>query len=179
MKFHVGNARGALALSIFLGCAGLAAPAGAEVASATPGGFEVRESAEIALAPDAAYKRFLRVGDWWSSEHSFSGDAHNMHIDARVGGCWCETLPTGGGVRHMQLVYLAPGRTLRFVGGLGPLQGMAVSGVMTVTFASAPGGSKVSLSYSVGGYVADGLLALAPAVDGVLGAQLKSFAAVS
>jgi hypothetical protein len=37
-----------------------------------------------------------------------------------------------GGVRHMQVVYVDPGKTLRMIGGLGPLQSMAATGSMTV-----------------------------------------------
>ena len=46
-------------------------------------------------------------------------------------GCWCEKLPNGGGVRHMQVVNVMPGKMLVMTGGLGPLQSMAATGSMS------------------------------------------------
>ncbi len=40
----------------------------------------------------------------------------------------------------MQVVYAAPGKTLRLSGGLGPLQGMGVTGAMTFTLEPAADG---------------------------------------
>jgi hypothetical protein len=64
-------------------------------------------------------------------------------------------------------------RTLRFIGGLGPLQEIGVTGVMTFVIAPDPGGAKVTMSYRAAGDAALGLDAFAPAVDGVL---LEQFA---
>jgi hypothetical protein len=78
----------------------------------------------------------------------------------------------------MQVVYVAPGKSLRMVGGLGPLQGFAVSGVMTVELSPAAGGTKLEMTYSAGGYVPDGMSAWAKPVDDVLTEQftrLKTF----
>jgi hypothetical protein len=58
-------------------------------------------------------------------------------------------------------------------GGLGPLQEMPVTGVLTLTFAAAPGGTRIELTYVVGGYTKDGLSKLAPLVDSVLAEQVK------
>jgi hypothetical protein len=165
--------RAVLAVALAIAAAGAAR---AEVVAASPSGFLVRETALTGLTPAAAFKRFTSIGAWWSSDHTYSHDARNMHLDARIGGCWCETLPGGGGVRHMEVVYVDPGKILRLTGGLGPLGALAVSGVMTATFEPAPGGSKVTVSYAVGGYSADGLTALSAGVDRVLGEQIARFA---
>jgi hypothetical protein len=45
---------------------------------------------------------------------------------------------------------------------------MGVDGNMTWEFDDAESGTVVTLNYAVGGYYADGLDAIAPAVDGVL-----------
>lgn len=95
------------------------------------GGFTLRDSVEIAAPPDKVYAALIQPARWWSSAHSFSGDAANMTLDARAGGCWCETLPNGGSVLHMTVVFAAPGKTLRLRGALGPFQALAVDGVMT------------------------------------------------
>lgn len=147
----------------------------AEILGSAPGGFVVRESVTSALAPSAAFKRFTNIAAWWSSDHTFSGSAKNLHLDARAGGCWCETLANGG-VRHMEVIYVEPGKALRLTGGLGPLQSMAVVGTMDVTFAPAGVGTKVTMTYSAAGYTLDGLDKIAPAVDRVLGEQMASFA---
>jgi hypothetical protein len=55
--------------------------------------------------------------------HTFSGDAHNLSIDDKATGCFCEKLASGGGVRHMEVVCADPGKKLVLSGALGPLQG--------------------------------------------------------
>jgi hypothetical protein len=155
------------------------ATAQAEVLSAGPGGFQLRHQVSTALAPDAAYQRFLSIARWWSDAHTYSGRAAGLSIDARPGGCWCEQLANGGALRHMTAIYLDPGKALRFEGGLGPLQPMGATGVMTIAFkpAATGSGSAVTLVYNVSGYAAEGLAGIAPAVDQVLAEQLARFAA--
>jgi hypothetical protein len=154
-----------------------AATAFAEVRSVSPQGFSVKHEAAVALSPDAAYARFLEIGTWWDKSHTFSGDPKNIVIAAKPGGCWCEALPNGGFVKHMEVGSAAPGARLVFHGGLGPLHFMGATGAMTVTFAKADAGTKVSLTYHVTGYDPDNFTKLAGAVDGVLAEQLAHFAA--
>ena len=73
-----------------------------------------------------------------------------MHVDARPGGTWYETLPNGGYVTHLQVMQAAPGERLVFTGGPGPLAFMAVSGSLTVIFAKVEQGTHVKISYTVG-----------------------------
>lgn len=146
--------------------------ASAEIVDAAANGFTLRETAHIAASPDRVYAALATPQRWWSSLHTFSGNAANMSLDAKAGGCWCETLPDGGSVWHMTVVYAAPGKSLRLRGALGPFQAMAVDGVMTWSLKDAGGGTDVTLSNAVGGYVAGGFASMAPTVDGVLGDQL-------
>ena len=148
-----------------------AAGARADVVDAGAGGFTVRLVRHVAAPPAAVYATAVAVGRWWSPDHTFSGSAANLSIDARPGGCWCEALPGGGGVRHLEVVYAAPGSLLRFTGGLGPLQAMAVSGALTWAFAAAGGGTDVTWTYAVAGYVPGGFEPLAPVVNAVLAEQ--------
>ena len=150
-----------------------AAPAAvhAEIADSTPSGFTVKFSASLRAPPAEVYRRIVRVGDWWSSDHSFSGDAHNLSIDARAGGCFCEKLPDGGTVRHLEVVFASPGKLLRLYGGLGPLQGIAAAGPMTFQLKPEQEGTRLDLSYSVSGYTPQGVSSWALAVNEVLGAQ--------
>jgi hypothetical protein len=153
--------------------------AAAEVTSVASGGFEVREQVHVAAAAAAVYAGLILPGRWWDSQHTFSGSAANLTLDAKAGGCWCESLPAGGSAMHMTVVYVAPGKTLRLRGALGPLQTMGIDGAMTWSVHSAGEGSDLTLTYTVGGYAKDGFETLSKAVDQVLGeqvARLKKFA---
>jgi uncharacterized protein YndB with AHSA1/START domain len=151
----------------------LAVPtATAEVTGVGGGGFEVREQTHVAAAPDTVYAALLTPKRWWDPRHTYSGDAQRLTVDAKVGGCWCETMPGGGSVEHLSILYLAPGKAVRFRGALGPLQAMGVTGSMTVTLVAAGGGTDLTLTYDVGGFAKDGFDDLSRAVDGVLGSQV-------
>jgi hypothetical protein len=163
-----------LFLGLVLAVLGPGAAAG-KVQDAAAGGFTLKQTYNVAATPEEAYRRFLRIGEWWNSQHTFSGDAHNLSIEEKPMGCFCEKLSGGGAVRHLELVYLAPGKLLRFSGGLGPLGAMAVAGTFTVQFTAADGGTRIDVTYAVGGYAPTGLDALAPAVDTVLTEQLTRF----
>lgn len=156
----------------------MAGPAQAAVVSVDGGGFATTHQAQTPLQPKEAYRAFLKVGAWWSDSHTYSGAARNLKIELRPGGCWCESLKEGGFVRHMTLDYHAPGQTLRFSGGLGPLQAMGVSGAMTIQFAPSPaGGTMVTMNYIVNGRDASAWRDTAGAVDRVLSEQMARFSA--
>src|ERR1043166_8608922 len=107
------------------------APLGAAVVDSAANGFTVKVTVTIQAAPDEVYQKLVRnVGEWWNPEHTFSRDAHNLSIDDKPLGCWCEKLGNNGGVRHMQVITAAPGKALVFAGGMGPLQSLAVTGSM-------------------------------------------------
>ena len=70
----------------------------AEIADSAANGFTVKIAAVIHARPDDVYNRLVHnVGDWWSSDHTISNDSHNLSIDDKVMGCFCEKLPGGGG----------------------------------------------------------------------------------
>ena len=150
----------------------LAMPVAADVVEATPSGFQLRFEATVAAPPEKAYAALVSdIGSWWNMDHSYSRDGKMMSIDARPGGCFCEKLPNGGGVEHMRVVFAMPGNTLRMQGGLGPLQTAGVVGSMSWRFIAAPPGTKIEMSYSVGGYLQGGLDKMSGPVNGVLGEQ--------
>jgi uncharacterized protein YndB with AHSA1/START domain len=155
------------------GAAALTVPtAYAEVTGVGASGFEVREKAQVAAPPATVYAALLTPKRWWDPKHTFSGDAANLTLEAKAGGCWCETLPGGGSVQHLTVVYLSPGKAVRFRGALGPLQAMGVDGSMTIALAAAGGETDITLTYDVGGYAQDGFGDLSKAVDGVLTVQI-------
>lgn len=145
----------------------------ATVIDSTDHGFTTLNKVTIQAAPEEVYEQFVtHIGKWWSDAHSWSGKASNIYIEAQIGGCWCERIPVNGEAEHARLVFMKPGETLRFAGELGPLQGMAVTGKMTINFKRVEGGTEVELLYTVGGYVQGGLKPIAGAVDGVMREQL-------
>jgi uncharacterized protein YndB with AHSA1/START domain len=156
-----------------------ATPVNAEVVSASPGGFEVRQTVTVAAPPAKAYAAFGHVESWWSDDHSYSGKAANLSLALTPGGCWCEKLPNGGGVRHMQVAFLDPGKHIILTGSLGPLLSLATTGVMDVQFKRVPEGTQVILDYRVAGFFNGGADKIAPGVDVVLAEQVKRFAAAA
>ena len=151
----------------------------AEVMSVGPSGFAVKHEVTVKATPRPVYDALtVKVGSWWNPEHTFSHDARNLSIAAVPGGCFCERLPDGGGVQHMTVVYASPGRALRMTGALGPLQGLGLAGSMTWDLAKSEAGTKLVVTYGIGGYLAGGFEKIAPIVDSVVGEQvgrLKAF----
>ena len=147
----------------------------AEVVDAAAGGFSIRHSVEIA-APraDVWFAATDHIGEWWSDDHTVSGDANRMSIDAKPQGCFCETLGPRSGVVHMTVTFVNPAVMLRLSGGLGPLGLMGTAGNMTWEFDDSETGTTLTLRYAVGGYLPQGLDQVATAVDGVLAEQLDS-----
>lgn len=151
----------------------LAAPASAEVQSASDAGFTLEASVTVVATPVEAYAALTRPSLWWNASHSYSGKSDNLTLDPRAGGCFCERLGNGGTVEHMRVVYADPAEQLRLQGALGPLQAEAAMGTLTWTIGSAPGDSVViTQSYVVGGYVRGGAARLAAPVDAVMSEQL-------
>ena len=145
--------------------------AAGDVMDSAANGFTVKISVNIHAAPADVFSRIMQVGDWWSPDHTYSGDAHNLSIEGRPGGCFCEKLPAGS-VRHMEVIFVAPGKTLRLIGGLGPLQALAATGTMTFSLSPDGGGTKLDVTYAVGGYFPQGMNALAAPVNSVLTDQI-------
>ena len=151
----------------------LATTVQAAVTDSAPEGFALTETAHIAAPRDKVYAALIEPSHWWSSAHSFSGNAANLTFDARAGGCWCETLPGGGSAEHLIAVYVVPGKTLRLKGALGPFQSFAVDGVMTWTLKDSGQGTDLTLTYLIGGYMKGGFENISKAADGVLAEQVS------
>jgi len=129
-------------------------------------------SITLKAAPAKAYANAVDVAHWWSSEHTYSGDAKNLHLDANAGGCWCEKWP-GGSVQHMRVLSAMPGKLLRLGGGLGPLQSAPLNGTLSFNFKQVDSGSEIKITYAVAGFFPGGLDKVAGGVDQVLGAQVE------
>jgi uncharacterized protein YndB with AHSA1/START domain len=152
-------------------------PLSAEVVGSSANGFQVRHSVNLVIPPSQAYAAFAQVGRWWDSSHTYSGKASNLSLTPRAGGCFCETLPSGGGVEHLRVAVAMPGERLVLTGGLGPVLYEAAAGVMDVRFEKIAGGTRVVMDYRAAGFANGGAERMAPLVDGVLGQQMKGYRA--
>ena len=147
-------------------------PAAGEVKDSAANGFTTVNEVVVEASRAAAWEAALDVGKWWSPDHTISGDAGRLSIDASLQGCFCESLDGNAGVVHLVVTTVMPETSLRMTGGLGPLGLQGVDGNMTLDFQAADAGTRVRLTYAVGGYMASGLDKIAPAVDAVLGEAL-------
>ena len=147
--------------------------AAAEVVDASAGGFTTVNEVRIDASRVEAWRAATgEIDQWWSSDHTISGDAGRLYIELVPKGCFCERLGEDAGVVHLMVTMVSPGVVLRMTGGLGPLGLMGVNGNMTWEFDDDADGSRIKFTYAVGGYYAGGLDNIAAAVDGVIGEAL-------
>lgn len=159
---------------LFLMVAGV----GAEVVDGSATHFVVRNTFRVSASAENAYKALVEdVDKWWHPDHTWSGNPKKLSIDEEAGGCFCEELEHGGSVEHMRVIHVDRGKLFRMSGALGPLQEMAVAGTLTFTFEESDAGTEIVLEYRVFGHHAEGVEALAPAVDEVLKLQLSRLGA--
>ena len=161
---------------LILGLA-LSSTSAAAVSETRDGYFKTESVVLVNLPPAAAWRGLIRIPAWWDPEHTWSGTAKNLSLEPRGGGCFCEKLADGGSVQHARVVFAQPGKLLRMDGALGPLQEMAVSGVITVSLEEKDGTTTAVVTHRVSGDPSHKLDALAPIVDQVNGLQFGAFAA--
>ncbi|MFO1406634.1 MAG: hypothetical protein U1F08_03765 [Steroidobacteraceae bacterium] len=148
----------------------------AEVQQSSPSGALIQHHYTIAASPAATWETLVHPERWWPADHTWSGNPSNLRLEARAGGCYCESWGESS-AEHGRIVMARPGELLRIVGALGPLQELAVSAVLTIRLApAAGGGTEATVVYRISGDASHGLDAFAPAVDRVLGQQFGNFA---
>jgi uncharacterized protein YndB with AHSA1/START domain len=154
----------------------LTTPLQAAVVDAGPGGFTLENSVQVPVPPAAAWTALVeRIGQWWPADHTWTGRAENLRLEPRAGGCFCER-GENQDVEHLRVVFVQPPALLRLTGGLGPLQGLGLHGVLEWRLAQAEGGTRITLWYRAGGYTPEGLAPWAPVVDAVQAQQLGGLA---
>jgi uncharacterized protein YndB with AHSA1/START domain len=154
----------------------LAAPAASEVVAAQDHGFELRYSHVVPSPPKDAMEAFAKPDQWWDKNHTYSGVADNLSLQLQAGGCLCERLPNGGGIEHLRLTYVDPGKRLVLTGALGPLLYEAATGVMDVQFKAVGDGTQVVVNYRIAGFANGGAQKMAPLVDKVIDGLMMRFA---
>jgi hypothetical protein len=162
-----------------------AAPAAAEVTGGGPDSFVSRHEVVVKASPKEVWLALILPAGWWTSEHTWSGDAANLTLTPQAGGCFCEKIPEvdepgrftlEGSVEHMRVIQAYPERALRMQGALGPLQSEPVTGILTIAISKVEQGTRIVWEYNVGGAMRYELPVIARAVDGVIGLQINSLA---
>lgn len=145
----------------------------AEVITKSANGFAIKIEVVVEQPVEKTYQQFIKVGDWWNSDHTWFGDASKLSIEPQVNGCFCE-IDGDKQALHMTVSYVEPNKEVRMIGGLGPLQMLGVHGGMSWKFeALEDNKTKITHSYQITGYMDGGLDKLAPIVDGVQAIQVK------
>jgi uncharacterized protein YndB with AHSA1/START domain len=148
--------------------------ASAEVKDAARSGFTVENVVEVPTDATTAWKALVEdVDRWWPADHTWWGEEGELSIEPKAGGCFCERHGDQQAL-HMMVIFVDPGRLLRLTGGLGPLQGMGLHGVMEFRLApgNAAGSTRITMYYRAGGYTPDDLAPFAAVVDSVQALQL-------
>ena len=178
-----------LAFRTILGMAALcgANAAQAEVTNTAANGFTVQHQTVISGDIEAVWKAMIAPSRYWNADHSWTGNADNFYLVPQAGGCFCELIRTTsddniksseGSVQHMRVIYARNNKMLRLSGALGPLQGEAVTGTLTMLLQPQDADTVVRFTYKVGGYMEFPVDQIAPAVDGVIGEQLTRLSAL-
>lgn len=153
--------------AVLLAGAGLAQ---AEVKQSAADGFIVEHRLGLNATPAQAWAGLGQPARWWPKEHTWSGQSANLSIELKLGGCFCERWKDGG-AEHGRVIRIERDKLLRLNAALGPLQDMAVSGVLSIAIAAKEEGSEAIVTYRVSGTPAHALDKIATLVDQVLGLQ--------
>lgn len=154
----------------------LAPTAGAEVKFAAADAFLIEQRYTIAAPAAKVWESLQHPERWWPADHTWSGKRENLSLAAEAGSCFCERWD-GGNVEHGRVIMVLNGKLLRLSAALGPLQEMAVSGVITIVLEEKDGATNVIVTHRVSGDPSHKLDALAPIVDQVNRIQFGGLAA--
>jgi uncharacterized protein YndB with AHSA1/START domain len=152
-------------------------PTLAATSGVTPSGFLVTHRVETEAAPETVFATIGQPSRWWSAQHTWSGNAGNLRMRLAAQGCFCEAWERNS-VEHARVVAMQPPKHLRLEGALGPLQEMAVTGILDFRLEPRRAGTTLTVTYRVRGSADAALDRIAPAVDKVIGEQVQRLAAV-
>ena len=150
--------------------------AGAEVKSAAPDAMLIEYRYTIAAPASKVWDALLHPERWWPADHTYSGKRESLSLSADAGGCFCERWD-GNAVEHGRVILVMPQKLLRLDSSLGPMQEMAVSGVITFALEEKDGTTTLVVTHRVSGDPSHKLDQIAPIVDKVNGLQFGALAA--
>jgi len=151
------------------------ATAAAALKDVAADGFLVEHRYSIAASPLQAWQVLVHPERYWPDDHTWSGSRAHLSLRAEAQGCFCEQWDKGS-VEHGRVVMAIPGKVLRIRGALGPLQELALTGVLTISLQGTDTGTDAVVTYRVSGDSLHQLETFAPVVDQVIGLQLGAFA---
>lgn len=163
-----------IALLVALGYAGNVP---AEVTEASASSFTLAQRIIVIADQPASFQALLHPERWWSKAHTWSGSASNLSLDPRGGGCFCERW-SGGEVEHARVLFIKHDSLVRLQGAFGPMQAMAVTGVLEFELTPGKDGTQIDLRYLVTGADASKLDAIAPLADKMLAEQMGALKAL-
>lgn len=164
--------RPALLLSAMGALVLFSAPALATVAMRGPDGFVSSNAELIARPPADVWAALVQWNRWWDPEHSYSGKPGMLVLEARAGGTLSETFD-GKSVWHADVVHVRPPELLRLHGGFGPLQSLPANAVLDIGLKPEGAGTRLTMSYRVGGPVFLRLDEMATPIDDVMSAGFQ------
>ncbi len=144
----------------------------AEITEASATHFVLRHEAHSALAADVLWRRLLKPADWWHPDHTYSGNAANLTLEARAGGLWREDWE-GGSVEHGRVVFIKPGEQLRLNAPFGPLLEIGAYTIWTISIRPDGDGSKVVFDEVANAPPSANMEEMAKAVDFVKGEAIR------
>jgi uncharacterized protein YndB with AHSA1/START domain len=156
-------------------CAGLPLCASAEVKFSAADAFLIEQRFAISAPAARVWESLQHPERWWPSDHTWSGRRENLSLVAEAGGCFCERWD-GGSAEHGRVIMAVKGKLLRLRAALGPLQEMAVAGVISIALEEKDGSTTVVVTHRVSGDAAHELDKLAPVVDQVNALQFGGLA---
>ena len=150
--------------------------ANAETSGVSATGFIVTHRFETTVSARDVFDALHKPALWWSNDHTWSGDARNLRLQPAAGGCFCERWGANS-VKHGEVIFVMPDSLLRLRAALGPLQALAVDGILSFAVKKGDAGkTSVTVTYRVAGNPEAQLAAIAEPVDRVLGEQVSRLA---
>jgi uncharacterized protein YndB with AHSA1/START domain len=147
----------------------------AEVSDLTSASLTVSLQQEVNTSPAELFADIGKVDKWWNSQHTWSGSAANLSLPLQAGACFCERWD-GGSTQHGQVIFVKRDAMVRLQASLGPLQELAVNGILTFSLASRDGKTLLKLGYRVNGGPHSGLDKWAGPVEAMLTEQMHRLA---
>jgi len=142
--------------------------ANAEIVSSSDSHFVLRHEALSALSAETLWQRLTQPATWWHPDHTYSGRAENLSLNAEVGGVWREDWDEGS-VIHGTIIFLRRGQVLRMNAPFGPLQELGAYTIWTITISQDGDGSRVVFDEVSNGPPSANMAETATAVDFVKG----------
>jgi uncharacterized protein YndB with AHSA1/START domain len=155
----------------------LAFAARADIRQSAPDSFLLSYTKTVATTPAKAFAAVVGVDRWWNPDHTYSGKSTNLSLKAEAGACFCETWE-GNSVRHGTVIMALRDQMLRLEGALGPLQSMALNGILTIGLKADGDNTTVTMIYRVNGVTGSALDKMAPNVDAMLSEQFSRLTSV-